>query len=340
MPAPLPVSAIQAAAVESGVLPPLEEFRPGIRSVALPFGDGIDDHSLGYLIEGDDGALTMIDPGWHGDENVGRVDEALQRIGRSVADIAVVAITHLHVDHLGAADEIRRASGARLAMHRLEQDALLARPDEAVLADIDIAGWGAPAEAVPDLVRFWGTGRTLPPIHADILLDDGDLLPAAGRRVQAVWTPGHTSGHLCFLELDERLLFTGDHVLPRVNPGIGLGGRSATNPLADFLESLDRVSTLTDDGPLEVCPGHEYRFDSLAERCRALRDHRGRRSTVIAGILDELDHPTLWQVADRMPWRGGFSAMSGYRLASAVAQTGFHVDVLGRADELSVGGPD
>ena len=335
---PAPVSAVQALALEQGAPPPLEEVRHGVWSLAFPFGDG--DYSLGYLIEGSDGALTLIDPGWDDDANLDRLDAALADVGHAMEDISLVAVTHLHADHLGGADRVRRASGARLALHAAEQRALDRRAAEALEADADIARWGAPADDEEALVAAWGSGRRLPHVTADLLLADGDEPPIAGRRLRAVHTPGHTAGHLCFVEPEQRLIVTGDHVLPRINPGIGLGGRTDANPLTDLLASLERVIALDVAGAdaLEVCPGHEYRFVGLAERARALVDHRADRTADADAALDalaaEAQRPTVWQVAERMSWTGGIASLHGYRLGSALAQTEWHVQSLGRAGEL------
>ncbi|MDY0945187.1 MBL fold metallo-hydrolase [Frigoribacterium sp. CFBP9039] len=373
---PTPVSAVQAQALDRGELPPVEEVRHGVWSIPFPFGDG--DFSLGYLVEGSDGALTLIDPGWADDANLDRLEAALREIDHTMADIALVAITHLHADHLGGADAVRRASGARIALHASEQRALDERTADAAAADADIARWGAPADDEEALVASWGSGRHLPRVTADLLLADGDELPIAGRRLRAVHTPGHTAGHLCFVEPDQRLIFTGDHVLPRINPGIGLGGRADGNPLDDYLASLGRVIALDVPGAdaLEVCPGHEFRFVGLSDRAQALVDHRAARSADAAAALDalagaresptdadttvasatdartthagttdpsasdagttdaSLDRPTVWQVAERMSWTGGIASLHGYRLGSALAQTEWHVQALGRLGEL------
>jgi glyoxylase-like metal-dependent hydrolase (beta-lactamase superfamily II) len=314
----------------------VEEVRHGVWSIAFEFGDGIDDHSLGYVVEGSDGALTVIDPGWGVDANLDRLEAALRDVDHALDDVDLIAVTHLHADHLGGAEALRRVSGARIALHAAEQRALGTRVADAAAADADIARWGAPAEDQEALVASWGSGRHLPDVTADLLLDDGDVLPIAGRKLRAVHTPGHTAGHLCFVEPEQRLVFTGDHVLPRINPGIGLGGRTRTNPLTDYLASLDRMVALDADGPdaLEVCPGHEYRFTGLRPRAEALVAHRADRTRDAAAALDALDHPTVWQVAERMSWSGGIASLNGYRLGSALAQTGWHVQALGRADEL------
>ncbi|TWX40906.1 MBL fold metallo-hydrolase [Frigoribacterium sp. ACAM 257] len=350
--APAPLSPLQAEALRAGTLPPLEEVRHGVWSLTSPATSSVADASYGYVVEGSDGLLTLIDPGWPSPDAVDRLETALHEIDHELADVALIVATHLHVDHLGAADAVRRATGARLAMHPAEHRALAGRADDAVAADADIARWQVPAEAQEALVASWGSGRLLVDVVPDLLLDDGDELPVAGRRLRAVHTPGHTSGHLCLVEPEQRLLFTGDHVLPTINPGIGLGGRTATNPVDDVLASLARVVELDRPGAdgLEVCPGHEYRFVGLTERAEALVAHRGERTRDALGALDALlggaagsapvrgsgAAPSVWQVAEAMTgWRGGLRSMTGLPLASALAQTEWHLRAAGRAAHLA-----
>ena len=336
VPAPEPISVVQARALRDGVLPPVEQVRPGIWTLAVPFRSGVPDATLVYVLEGSDGVLTLIDPGWAADDGLDALRSGLATVGRSLDDVGLVVVTHLHADHLGAAAAVRRATGARVAMHRLEVAALDREREDAVANDADIASWGLPAELRAGVVRAWGSGRriglgrTSSP-YADLLLDDGDLLPVAGRTVRTLWTPGHTAGHLCFVDEADGLLFTGDHVLPRINSGIGLGGRTPSNPLGDYLASLGRLDGY---GDLEVCPGHEYRFRDVVGRARTLARHREERSRHVAEALDALRSPTLFAVASRVPFSGGIGSMTGFLLASALTQTAFHADLLGRAGEI------
>lgn len=335
-PAPEPISPVQAAALQAGVLPPVEAVRPGIWTLAVPFRFGVPDATLVYAVEGSDGALTLIDPGWTTDDDLGALRDGLAGIGRSLDEVGLVVVTHLHADHLGAAAAIRRATGARVAMHRLEVDALRREREDAAANDADIATWGLPEHLRAGVVEAWGSGRriglgrTAEPF-ADLLLEDGDVLPVAGRTIRTLWTPGHTAGHCCFVDEADGLLFTGDHVLPRINSGIGLGGRTGANPLGDYLASLGRLDGYAD---LEVCPGHEYRFRDVVTRARTLARHREERSRHVAAALDALSSPTLYEVASRVPFSGGIESMTGFLLASALTQTAFHAELLGRADEV------
>ncbi len=327
---------MQAAALRDGVLPPVEEVRPGIWTLAVPFRSGVVDATLVYVVEGTDGSLAVIDPGWSADGDLDALDGALAAVGRSVDEVSLVAVTHLHADHLGAAAAIRRRTGARVAMHGLEVEGLRRERSDAVANDADIATWGLPGDLRAGVVAAWGSGRRIglgsaEEPFADLLLSDADELPIPGRSIQTLWTPGHTAGHVCFVDEADGLLFTGDHVLPRINSGIGLGGRTVTNPLGDYLASLALLEPYAD---LEVCPGHEYRFRDVVSRARVLARHREERSRHVAAALDALDRPTVYEVAARVPFSGGIGSMTGFLLASAVTQTAFHVGLLGRSDEV------
>ncbi|WP_181431052.1 MBL fold metallo-hydrolase [Curtobacterium sp. MCBD17_021] len=333
---PPPVSSVQAEALAAGVLPPVEEVRPGIWTVAVPFRSGVPDATLAYVVEGADGSLAVIDPGWSEDGALDVLSEGFRAIGRAVEDVTLIAVTHLHADHLGAAAHVRRVSGAPVAMHAAEVRALEHERDDAEQDERDVRTWGVPEHLLGGLLAAWGTGRRIgsgttgAPV-ADLLLADGDVLPIPGRSIRTLWTPGHTGGHVCFVDEPDGLLFTGDHVLPRINSGIGLGGRTESNPLRD---SLDSLAALAGFAAFEVCPGHEYRFRDVVSRSRELVRHRDERTRHVADALDRLDRPTLFEVASRVPFTGGIGALSGYLLGSALRQTAYHVDLLGRADEV------
>jgi glyoxylase-like metal-dependent hydrolase (beta-lactamase superfamily II) len=155
----------------------------------------------------------------------------------------------------------------------------------------------------------------------DLLLEDGDPVPLAGRQLRVIWTPGHTPGHLCVRELDARLLLTGDHVLPRITPNVGLHPASDGPVLADFVGSLAKVGEYDDHDAL---PAHEYRFRGLRARTLQLQAHHERRCQEIAEVVAELGDPTLWQLAERLTWSRPWAEIGPMRFA-AIAETTAHV---------------
>jgi hypothetical protein len=84
----------------------------------------------------------------------------------------------------------------------------------------------------------------------------------------------------------------------------------------------------------EGLPGHGHRFAPLGERRARIDAHHRRRNAEVGDALDALDGPTVWEVAEQLRWSGGWDRMADYRLASALAQTEWHVDLLGRSTEL------
>lgn len=223
-----------------GRVPPVEEVRHGVWSLPLPMpGNALVPYTLGYLVADDRGGVHVIDPGLDRDENWDVLIAGLAAAGRRLGDVASIVVTHLHRDHLGMAERLRGETGAPLVLHRAEQAAIDAarRPDEESI----FAEWGVPVDRRDELRgQLASPTSTALRAPADLLLDDGDRLEVSGRTIEVVHTPGHTAGHLCLRDSDG-LVFTGDHVLPNINPGLGLGGVTGTDPIADYLASLDRV---------------------------------------------------------------------------------------------------
>jgi glyoxylase-like metal-dependent hydrolase (beta-lactamase superfamily II) len=75
--------------------------------------------SYAYLLKGPEG-LALVDAGlWR---NGAPILRALRRLGRD--DLRLIFLTHAHVDHYGSAAAIRRATGAPIAIHHADRDAL------------------------------------------------------------------------------------------------------------------------------------------------------------------------------------------------------------------------
>lgn len=66
-----------------------------------------------------------------------------------------------------------------------------------------------------------------------------------GDRVyEAIETPGHAAGHLCFYDAEAEAIFCGDHVLPQISPNVGFIPQVEANPLGAYLRSLQDIGRL------------------------------------------------------------------------------------------------
>jgi glyoxylase-like metal-dependent hydrolase (beta-lactamase superfamily II) len=312
-------------------MPPVEQLAGGLWSVPVPIPDNPLRYTLSYLVPADEG-IVVVDPGWDTAEGWQALLDGLAAAGASATDVAGIVATHVHPDHHGLSAKLREASGAWIAMHPLERDTLPHRQKKSEHGDprADISGWltscGAPESDVADLVRAMDAMPRTDHAMADpdVLLEDGDLLPVHGRRVRAVWTPGHTPGHLCLQEPDAQVLLTGDHVLPRITPAIGIRPDPGQRPLTEFLDSLDKTSTFDDH---DAYPAHEYRFRGLAARSKHLREHHDQRCMEILAAVTELGRPTAWDVATQLTWSRPWSEI-GFMRITAVSETVAHLEYL------------
>ncbi|GAA2688692.1 MBL fold metallo-hydrolase [Actinoplanes palleronii] len=307
----------QRAAWAAGVLPPVERLAGGIWSVPVPIPRSPLRYTLSYLIAGDDG-LVVVDPGWDSDEGWAALQAGLVAAGAKQEDVLGVVVTHVHSDHHGLSARLQSA-GTWVAMHPAERDALQPHGP----ADGWLRAHHVPEDEIAGLAGTIGQHRLSDPAQPDVLLEDGDPVPVKGRDLRTVWTPGHTPGHICLLDADAGVLLTGDHLLPRISPNIGLQ-RPGSSPLAAFLESLAKVAAYDE---LEALPAHEYRFRGIAARSRRLRAHHELRCEEIVAAVERLGSPTIWQLAANLTWSRPWAEIGPMRVG-AIAETMAHVRYL------------
>ena len=140
-----------------------------------------------------------------------------------------------------------------------------------------------------------------------------------------MWTPGHSPGHICLYSPSRRLMFSGDHVLPRISPNISFHDSSAPNPLADYLNSLAKVEKLECD---EVLPGHEWRFSGLNERVKELRSHHDARLGEVRMVLSEDEYMTCWELATHLTWSRALDESSPFIMRTSSGETLAHLAYL------------
>lgn len=265
----------------------------------------------------------LIDPGPPGDTAWRELCEGLQRVGVEPDTIDHVVATHWHADHVGLTTRLAAAADATIHMH--ERDApLLAdyeaarqrrlRRDEAALRE-----WGVPPSRAAAVIER-DTPSPLPSSTAVTSHTDGDTI--AGTTV--VHTPGHTEGHLA-LSVDDHL-FVGDTILPMYTPNVGGSDTRSTNPIPDYLASLDRIAS--HDGV--VYPGHGEDID-VSARLETIRRHQQTRSERVFDRVVDMSEPTPWDIAVDL-----FGEMRGVHVKFGAGEVAAHLSNLIAADEVAV----
>lgn len=192
--------------------------------------------------------LAVIDPGPAMPEHI----ETLLKIAETLgATICWILCTHTHPDHSPGAALLKQATGAALY------------------------GYPAPDGYVQD--------KTFVPDQAwqhDSRLDTNEF------SIRAVHTPGHASNHLCFLYENERMLFTGDHIMQGSTVVIA----PPDGNMGDYLRSLELLKSLDIE---HLAPGHGDIIQTPFEIVEGLIQHRLMRERKTLDKLSELSPCTL-----------------------------------------------
>ena len=319
----------QRQAWEENVMPPVESLGGGLWSVPVPIPQNSLRYVLVYLLELTDG-VALIDAGWDTDSAYDALTGGLGKAGYDITDVKGVLVTHIHPDHYGLAGRVREQSGAWVALHPADAAALGERyvnMDELFRRmRTHLLSCGVPPEPLDEMRgASMGVRPFVTFAEPDVLLEDGARPELPGWDLTAVWTPGHSPGHLCFHSESRRLLLSGDHILPRITPNISYHPQQTASPLADFLDSLTKVAGLDAD---EVLPAHEYRFRGLAARVAQLKAHHEERFTEILDHLRANPGSTAWDVALSISWSRPWDQIEFWMRRAALGETLAHLMIL------------
>lgn len=146
-----------------------------------------------------------------------------------------VLLTHTHPDHAPGAERIREITGAE------------------ILAFTEKNEWFA----------------------ADGTFSDGDTVDGTEWGLQVIHTPGHAEDHVCLYLEEERVLFTGDHVME--------GTTVVVSDMAAYMESLERLRALR--RVARICPGHGQVIEDVQGVLDQYVEHRRMREGQILELL-------------------------------------------------------
>jgi glyoxylase-like metal-dependent hydrolase (beta-lactamase superfamily II) len=213
-----------------------------------------------YIVGNKD--VAVIDPGPDDASHVDALKRALE--GRRVTHILV---THTHSDHSPAAKPLKEWSGAKTYAFGPH-------------------GSGKLEDGVR--VEEGGDMQFTP----DVRVKDGEIIKGNGFTFECVFTPGHTSNHMCYALREENALFTGDHVM-------GWSTTVVTPPDGDMAQYMASVKKLMARDDAILYPTHGAPVTDPKPFLAAYLEHRlDREKQIVACIRDGLT--TIPQMVARM----------------------------------------
>lgn len=245
----------------------IEQITPLIRRVTARNPSGFTFHGTGTYIIGK-GNVAVIDPGPMIDEHI----EALKR-GLKGETVTHILITHTHFDHSPAAAPLKEYW-------------------QCPTYGYGPHGAGKIESGTP--IEEGGDMDFVP----DRVIRDGDILAGDGWTVECVYTPGHTSNHMCFALQEEKALFTGDHVMGWSTSVIG----PPDGDMTQYLASLEKLLTRQDE---TYWPTHGTCIKDVKNFVQAFIDHRLAREKQIldcvANNVRTIDQmvPVMYQETDK-----------------------------------------
>lgn len=213
------------------------EIAPGVYSLGVK--KGFDVHA--FLIDEGDAGLTLIDTLFDPAPNL--IAGQIRALGRTLADLKVIILTHAHRSHLGGLAALKRLTAATVYAHPWEAD-IIAGERKA-----QCVSW-RPQD--PLVTYHFQVGNNLSlsnhrPCRVDRFLAGGDQVGS----LEVIHTPGHSPGHLAFYLARHRVLFTGDAVV--TSPKFMAGWPGFTLNARLQAESLRRLAAYDAD---VVAVGH------------------------------------------------------------------------------------
>jgi glyoxylase-like metal-dependent hydrolase (beta-lactamase superfamily II) len=274
--------------------PPPQALGNGIHLIPAPLPFRSPAWVNTYAIEAG-GGLVLIDCGTDWEEGRDAIREGFAALGLDEDAVHTLVVSHLHPDHVGMSARLVTEWGCRFLMHERAAK-LVERYNDTPGYQARLKVIGA-THGVPDAIIAASVNLSrpdyMPLISApDVTVEDGDTIELdAGRSLEVIHTPGHEPAHICLRDSRTGIVFSGDHVLPRISPVI-MYDLDLGDVLGDYLASLQKLIAMD---IATTYPAHGTLMSRGDERARQILLHHDRRLLDMADLV-RLRETTAWEV--------------------------------------------
>lgn len=275
------------------------------------------------------GETLIVDAGFDHPASRSAIEGALKALSID-KDRASLLFTHFHSDHTGTAAGILPPSRPRY-IGEIDKGFACSFSRENGQAHFKmLLEEGVPAQMADEfvgiLMRSIGNLSCVDPIG----LRDGDVLQVGDCALRVVHTPGHTPGHICLYQEDQRLVFSGDHILFDMSANV-CHLPEHPHMLASFIGALRRIAAL----PVAHCfTAHHGNGDGAALRRRVeeiIAHHNFRIADVINVLTECPQGLSAFEIMKRIPWKArklSFEQLNPMEAYFAQSETLSHLELL------------
>ncbi|MGD0021595.1 MAG: MBL fold metallo-hydrolase [Smithellaceae bacterium] len=250
-------------------------------------------HVHAYLLA-QDKELALFDTGLNMPGSYETLEKDLASIGFSINAIRHIFLTHVHTDHCSMAGLLQKNTDAKiyLSAAAFAEYQHFRRADSAVnQARQFYSRHGMSSHEIDAVIEEYEDMRgIITEFTSNNYLQNNELRKFGERKFEVIFTPGHATGHVCFLFRKEELLLAGDHILPYIAPSLSPNIFDENfRPLQTYLDSLSFIEKLPS---VTIHPGHGNSFGSVIERLSEIRSHHAQRKELIFGFVNGIPKTT------------------------------------------------
>ena len=289
----------------------VDELSPLIRRVVAENPNPFTFTGTGVYLLGR-GSVAIIDPGPTLDTHIDAVIGALEP-GESITHLLV---THTHSDHTAGVAKVVERTGATtygFGPHGPvpEHDPLDTVSFDEYFTAEEKEEFDKQWADTPDELKREGPDVDFQP---DVTVGDGDVIEGPGWTVEVVHTPGHTSNHVCFGLREEKVLFTGDHVM-------GWATSVISPPDGDLFDYFNSLRKLLERDDERFWPTHGPAIEDPKTYVQSFIDHRlNRERQIVEALSSGLSTikeivPTMYADVDKRLWRAAANSVYSHLLA-------------------------